>query len=71
MWEGVIQIKLGGVPWETTDYYVQIRQAILQMLLNIESLGFKLYTTVNPALGSNRLVADTMYFRRMGPNWSS
>ncbi|KAG0042877.1 hypothetical protein BGZ83_012071 [Gryganskiella cystojenkinii] len=69
MWEGVIQIKLNGVPWETTEYYVQIRQAILQMFLNIESLGYKLYTSIDPALGSNRLVADTMFFRQVGPNW--
>jgi len=69
LYEGMIQIKVKGVPWSTTSYYVQIRQAILQILLNAESMGFKLYATIDPVLGTSSQVADTMYFRKMGPSW--
>lgn len=60
-------INVKDILWSSTDYYVQIRQAILQILLNIKSRGFTQYATIDPVLGTNDEVTDSMKFQRWYP----
>ncbi|KAF8941045.1 hypothetical protein EDD21DRAFT_330398 [Dissophora ornata] len=71
MYEGSIEFKLRGNPFHPESLEtVQSRMMLAQMLANLRSQGYKLYTSVDISIGTEGMDVESWVFRRVGPAWS-
>lgn len=70
-YEGSIEFKLSGNPfysdWRGAVY---ARMLLAQILANLRSQGYKLYSSADISIGADGMDLDSWVFRRVGPAWS-
>ncbi|KAF9393927.1 hypothetical protein CPC16_000701 [Podila verticillata] len=71
MYGGAHEFKLSGNPFYSDwNEAVYARMLLSQILANLRSQGYKLYTSVDISIGTDGMDLESWVFRRVGPAWS-
>ncbi|KAG0093325.1 hypothetical protein BGZ92_006191 [Podila epicladia] len=71
MYGGSHEFKLSGNPFYSDwNEAVYARMLLSQILANLRSQGYKLYTSVDISIGTDGMDLESWVFRRVGPAWS-
>lgn len=70
-YEGSVEFKLSGNPFYSDQRSaVYARMLLAQILVNLRSQGYKLYSSADISIGADGMDLDSWVFRRVGPAWS-
>ncbi|KAG0205046.1 hypothetical protein BGX28_003210 [Mortierella sp. GBA30] len=70
IYEGALEFKLRGNPFFAEGVEtVYSRMLLCQILANLRSLGYKLYTSVDISIGNDGMDVESWVFRSVGPAW--